>query len=119
MDKLYNKHFYDLNAKEREVYWALISLYELTADLVEYEYERDEEEKIEAFNDAFKNIQDALRIELFTETSKLDILNATYIRKYGNIFREVVDRENGSYVIKPKDTELMFEVIEKLENCSF
>ena len=117
MDKIYNKHYFDLNAKEQEVYWALMSIYELTADLVENEYGIDEEEKIEAFNDAFKNIQDALRIELFTETSKLDILNASYIRKYGNFFREVEDTESG-YVIKSKSTEFMHEVFDRCEALS-
>ena len=88
-----NKVYEDLNPDEKKAYWALMSIYELTSHWV-----RDEEEDNEAFNDAFKNVQDALKIELFSEISNLSMLDSSYIRKYGNTFKEAVVRDGHTYI---------------------
>ena len=103
-----NKLYKDLNSEEKKAYWALMSIYELTAHWVV-----DEEENNEAFNDAFKNIQDAIKIELFSETSRLDILDFSYIHKYGNTFKEAVERDGHNY-IQWKDKE--FETLQRIDD---
>ena len=103
-----NKVYEDLNPEEKKAYWALMSIYELTAHWV-----RDERADNEAFNDAFKNVQDALKIELFSETSRLDILDFSYIQKYGNTFKEAVERDGHNY-IQWKDKE--FELFERIDD---
>ena len=89
-----NRHYPELNAEEQKQYWALLSIYETATKGC---LERDETED---FYDALRTLQNLLNIELFTETSKLDILDVNYICKFGHPFYEVFRKEGeiGTYV---------------------
>ena len=102
-----NKHYLDLNYREVEQYWALMSIYETATKGY---LESDEKED---FFDAFRTLQDLLKIELFTETSKLDILDWGYIRKYGHPFYEVFQKDGSNYI--QEKTEVVDAVKEKVK----
>ena len=102
-----NKHYLDLNYKEIKQYWALMSIYETaTKGYLESDEKQD-------FFDALRTLQDLLEIELFTETSKLDILDWGYITKYGHPFYEVIKKDGGNYI--QEKTEVVDAVKEKVK----